>query len=79
MGVAATQGFYSTSADLLTAGIWDIMLIQPCLAIGIRSTLCDMQYHDKDDAQAAHGASGIRLPMVHVLSPIPKISALLPG
>jgi hypothetical protein len=39
--------------------------MQPCLVIGISSTVCDMQYHDKDDTQTAHGTLGIRLAVIH--------------
>jgi hypothetical protein len=44
--------------------------MQPWSVIGIKSAICDMQYHIKDDAQAAHGVLGIKLPMVLVLNPI---------
>jgi hypothetical protein len=32
--------------------------MQPCLVIGIKSAICDMQYHSKDGVQAAHGVLG---------------------
>jgi hypothetical protein len=36
--------------------------MQPWSVIGIKSAICDMQYHIKDDAQAAHGVLGISCP-----------------
>jgi hypothetical protein len=52
----------------LLQGCREKMGMQSRPIIGSPSIICKMPYHDKDDAQEAHGASGIRLLVLHVLN-----------
>jgi hypothetical protein len=41
--------------------------------VGTSSTSREVPYHSRDDAQEAHGASDLKLPVVQVLNPITRV------
>jgi hypothetical protein len=49
------------------------------VAVGTSSTFRKVPYHSRDDAQEAHGASDLKLPVAQVLSPIPGVPELANG
>jgi hypothetical protein len=49
------------------------MLLHWWPIVGTSSTFRKVPYHSRDDAQEAHGASDLKLPVAQVLSPIPGV------